>query len=225
MEYALTCKTHEKRSDKAGLDADLTFIKDDNFKLMVQKLVESGWADSYFKDYIAGPDSVKDWAKNNPEEAASAVEDWFNDASWSFRRDSAREVYNQTISKRDIEVTIERSYYVDIEGDSFMVHVDDTWDEMYRNFDAIQLAKDNKTLGQSFLENYFDKNVNDSFKKKFERITSYKDKFGADPEKLRKASLDQLDDFDKIEKENLRNNMELIINENEINWTTVWDEE
>lgn len=41
----------------------LTFVKDDNFKLMVRKLVESGRANTYFSDYyINDPSiSVEDW--------------------------------------------------------------------------------------------------------------------------------------------------------------------
>lgn len=226
MDYELKCEADEKATDMS-LAVDLTLVKDDNFKLMVQKLVESGRANTYFSDYyINDPNlSVKDWAKNNPEEAESAAEDWFNANSWSLDHDSAREFYNPTISRRDIEVTIDRSYYITIGEDTFMAHVDDTWDEMYNNYEAIQVAKNNRTLGQMYMENYFIEDSSDKFKTKFERITGYKDKFGFDPEKLRKADPKTLDDFDKIEKENLRDNMKLIIDENKINWTTVWDEE
>ena len=226
MDYELRCETDEKETDMS-LAMYLTFVKDDNFKLMVRELVESGRANAYFSDYYINDPriSVEDWVKNNPKEAASAAEDWFNSTSWSLDHDSAREFYNPTISHRDIEVTIDRSYYVNIGEDMFMVHVDDTWDEMYRNYEAIQVAKNNRTLGQMYMENYFTEDSSDEFKQKFERITGYKDKFGFDPEKLRKADPETLDDFDKIEKENLRDNIELIIDENEINWHTAWDEE
>lgn len=219
--------THEKRTgDTFDLDGELTLVKNENFHVMAKKLIEDGRADDYFDDYIADPElSVKEWFDDdaNAEDVNSAAQDWFNDECDCYDYSSAREFYNSTISRNDIEVTIDRDYFVKLSGDTFLVHVNDTWDELYRNEEAIQLAKSNFKLGQTYLEKYFSEDSDEKFKLDFERITGYKFKFGVDPEKLRKADPETLDDFDKDEKENLRDNMEFIVEENQINWATASD--
>lgn len=156
MKYLLQYEAHERTGNMFDLDGEWL-----SSRTRISMSWPRNWSKTAERNYNADPDlSVKDWFDDdaNTEDVNSAVEDWFNDNNDYYDNDSAREFYNLTISCRDIEVTIDRDYFVELGDDTFLVHVDDTWDEMYRNEEAIQLAKSNYKLGQKYLEMYFSKN-------------------------------------------------------------------
>lgn len=222
--YNLKVTAHENTYAEVCLDGYVSLARNEAFRVLEKKLIESGEADEYFDNYTEKP-YPKLWEDSKMVSADRAVEEWFNNNVYQDDNSSAREFYNMTISHLDIEVTFDRDYYVELDGDTFVAHVDDTWDELYNNSEAISLAKKNAELGEEYVEKYFSADSSEEFKEKFEQITSYEWKYGVDPEKLRKADPETLDDFDKLEKENLRSNMESIIESNLINWTTVWNEQ
>lgn len=204
MKYELKVNTFDRASSPEILYGELSLAEDENYHILEKKIVESG----------IDTDDVD-------------VDEWFNENADDECEYSAREFYNSTISRDDIEVTVNGDYVAELGGDTFVAHVEDTWDELYDNEDAIALAKRNQKLGQEYMEKYFDKNTDEDFKEKFESVVrwEYESDFSWDPEKLRKADPEKLDDFDLMEYEDFESNMQLVIDDNRINWTTEFKEE
>lgn len=189
--YNLKVAAHEPIYSDDYLDGYVSLAKDDAFHTLEKKLFESGVADEGF-------DSVEGWFNDNCDV----------DKDYSF----AREFYNSTIGHSDIEVTFDRDYYVDLDGDTFVAHVDDTWDELGKNAEAIRLLKENAKLGQKYLDMYISGYASKEFKQVFESIIKddYAKTFDVEPE------LPQ----DKFELKNFQSNIEFLISESDINWKT-----
>lgn len=198
MKYELKAEYFDRLSSPEILYGEVTLKEDENYHILQSKLGED-----------------------------VDVDEWFGDNAEDECDYSAREFYNSTISRYDIEVTVNGDYVAELGDDVFFVHVEDVWDELYHNEDAIALAKYNQRLGEEYMEKYFSENSSEDFKEKFESIVrwEYENDFGWDPEKLRKADPEKLDDFDLMEYEDFRDNMELLIEDNNINWTTEFKEE
>ena len=201
--YELKAEYFDRESSPEILYGEVTLKKDENYHILEQKLIESG-IDAEDVD----------------------VDEWFNENADDECDYSAREFYNSTISRDDIEVTVNGDYVAELDGDTFFVHVEDVWDELYNNEDAINLAKYNQKLGQEYMDKYFDKNTDEDFKEKFESVVGweYERDFGNDLGKLRKADPEKLDEFDQMEYEDMQDNVQLIIDDNHINWTTEMEE-
>lgn len=204
MRYQLKVNTFDQVSSPEVLGGEVTLKEDENYHILEQKLIESG-VDAEDVD-------ADEWFSENAEDECSY---------------SAREFYNSTISRDDIEVTVNGDYVAELGDDTFSVHVEDTWDELYHNEDAIALAKRNQKLGQEYMDKYFDKDSSEHFKEKFESVVcwEYERDFSDDPEKLRKADPEKLDDYGLMEYEDFESNMQLVIDDNHINWTTEFKEE
>lgn len=201
--YNLKVTGHEPIYSNDHLAGYISLAKNDAFRVLEKKLIESGEADEYFNDYAETP-YPKLWEEPKMVAADYAVEEWFNDnynvaADYSF----ARSFYNSTIHKPDIEVTFDRDYYVDLDGDTFVAHVDDTWDELGKNAEAIQLLKENDKLGQKYVDMYLSGYASKEFKQAFESILV--DDYGVDLE-----SLDDSADFGS--------NLIDLVSELDINW-------
>ena len=204
MKYELKVNTFDRESSDEILYGEVTLTEDENYHILENKLIESG-IDAEDVD----------------------VDEWFNENAEDDCEYSAREFYNSTIGRDDIEVTVNGNYVAELGDDTFYAHVEDTWDELYRNDDAIALAKYNEKLGKKYMDKYFDKNTDENFKEKFESVVSweYEKDFGWEPEELRKADPEKLDEFDRMEYDNFQDNMEALIDDNHINWTTELKEE
>lgn len=202
--YNLKVTGHEPVYSEYYLDGYISLTKNDAFRVLEKKLIESKAADEYFINYT--DESYSDlWKEPEMVSADYAVEEWFNDnkdiaADHSF----ARSFYNSTINKSDIEVTFDRNYYVDLDGDTFIAHVDDTWDELYKNLEAIHLLKENFKLGQKYVNMYFSDYASQEFKQAFESIII--DDYGASPESL-----------------NNKFDMEDLVSELNVNWKAETD--
>lgn len=159
--YKLKVTAHEPIYSEDYLDGYVSLAKDDAFNVLEKKLIESGIVDEGF-------DTAEEWFNDNCDVA--------EDHSF------ARGFYNSTIHKPDIEVTFDRDYYVDLDGDTFIAHVDDTWDELGKNAEAIQLLKENDKLGQKYVDMYLSGYVSEEFKQAFESILV--DDYGVDLESL-----------------------------------------
>lgn len=190
MMYELKAEYFERESSPEILYGEVTLKEDENYHILQSKLGEDV--------------DVDEWFSENAEDECEY---------------SAREFYNSTISRDDIEVTVNGDYVAELGDDVFFVHVEDTWDELYDNEDAIALAKRNQKLGQEYMEKYFSKDTDESFKEKFESAVrwEYESDFSWDLEKL--------DEWDQMEYENFQDNMQLVIEDNHINWTTEFKEE
>lgn len=202
--YNLKVTGHEPIYSNDYLDGYISLAKNDAFRVLEKKLIESGEADEFFNNYEEAP-YPKLWEEPKMVATDYAVEEWFNDnydvaADHSF----ARSFYNSTISSSDIEVTFDRDYYVDLDGDTFVAHVDDTWDELYKNAEAIQLLKENDNLGQKYVDMYFSDYASEEYTQEFEDIIV--DDYGVD--------LESLDD----DSGNFQSNMEDLVSELDINW-------
>lgn len=204
MKYELKAEYFERVSSPEILYGEVYLKEDKNYHILERKLIESG-IDAEDVD----------------------VDEWFGDNADDECDYSAREVYNSTISRDDIEVTVNGDYVAELGGDVFFAHVEDVWDELYDNEDAINLAKRNQELGQEYMEKYFSKDTDEDFKEKFESVVcwEYESDFGWDPEKLRKADPEKLDEWDQMEYENFQSNMQSLIDDNHINWTTEFKED
>ena len=204
MKYELKVNTFDRESSDEILYGEVTLTEDENYHILENKLIESG-IDAEDVD----------------------VDEWFNENAEDDCEYSAREFYNSTIGRDDIEVTVNGNYVAELGDDTFYAHVEGTWDELYRNDDAIALAKYNEKLGKKYMDKYFDKNTDENFKEKFESVVSweYEKDFGWKPEELRKADPEKLDEFDRMEYDNFQDNMEALIDDNHINWTTELKEE
>lgn len=197
MKYELKAEYFDRVSSPEILYGEVTLKEDENYHILESKLGED-----------------------------VDVDEWFGDNADDECSYSAREFYNSTISRDDIEVTVKGDYVAELGDDVFFVHVEDTWDELYDNVDAMGLAEHNQELGQEYMNKYFDKNTNEDFKEKFESVVcwEYERDFGYDPEELRKADPEKMDDFDLTEYEDFQDNMESLIEDNHINWTTEFKE-
>lgn len=201
--YNLQVTAHEPIYSDNHLEGYISLAKDDAFRILEKKLIESGEADEYFNNYEETP-YPNLWDEPKMVAADYAIEEWFNDnydvdKDYSF----ARGIYNSTIHKPDIEVTFDRDYYVDLDSDTFVAHVDDTWNELYKNAEAIQLLKENDKLGQKYVDMYLSGYASEEFKQAFESVLV--DDYGVDLE-----SLDDSADFGS----NLIN----LVSELDINW-------
>lgn len=201
--YNLKVTGHEPIYSNEYLNGYISLAKNDAFRVLEKKLIESNVADEYFDNYEENP-YPKLWEEPKMVSADYAVEEWFNDnydvaADYSF----ARSFYNSTISHSDIEVTFDRDYYVDLDGDTFVAHVDDTWDELYKNAEAIQLIKESSKLEQKYVDMYFADYASEEYKQAFENIIV--DNYGVD--------LESLNDSD-----NFQSNLEDLVSELDINW-------
>lgn len=187
---------YSKYHDLAGY---ISLTKNDAFRVLEKKLIESRAADEYFINYTDEPYSNL-WKEPEMVSADYAVEEWFNDnKEIAADRSFARSFYNSTINRSDIEVTFDRNYNVDLDGDTFIAHVDDTWDELYKNPEAIQLLKENFKLGQKYVNMYFSDHASKEFKQAFEHIII--DDYGVGPESL-----------------NNKFNTEDLVSELDVNW-------
>lgn len=201
--YKLKVTAHEPDDYIYSLYGYVSLAKNDAFRALEKKLLESGEADDFFDNYTEKP-YPKLWKEPKMVSADYAVEEWFNDSyDVASDRSFARSFYNSTIHKSDIEVTFDRDYYVELDGDTFVAHVDDTWDELYKNAEAIQLLKENDKLGQKYVDMYFSGYASKEFKQAFERILI--DDYGVDLE-----SLADSDDF--------QSNLVDLTSELDINW-------
>lgn len=180
--YNLKVTAHKPIYSKDYLDGYVSLAKDDAFNVLEKNLLESGIVDEGF-------DSTEGWFNDNCDVAKD----------YSF----ARSFYNSTIHKPDIEITFDRDYYVDLDGDTFIAHVDDTWDELGKNAEAIQLLKENDKLGQKYVDMYLSGYASEEFKQAFESILV--DDYGVDLE-----SLDDSADFGS--------NLLDLVSELDINW-------
>ena len=157
MKYELKAEYFDRVSSPEILYGEVTLKEDENYHILEKKLIESG---------IDAEDvDVDEWFGDNAEDECSY---------------SAREFYNSTISRDDIEVTVNGDYVAELGDDTFFVHVEDTWNELYDNEDAISLAKHNQQLGQEYMDKYFSEDTDEDFKEKFESIVrwEYESDFG-----------------------------------------------
>lgn len=210
--YKLEVTAHESDEYIYSLYGYVSLAKNDAFRVLEKKLIESGEADDYFDNYTEKP-YPKLWEEPKMVAADYAVEEWFNDsddivADHSF----ARSFYNSTIHKSDIEVMFDRDYCVDLDGDTFVAHVDDTWDELYKNAEAIQLLKENSKLGQKYVDMYLSDCASEEFKKAFEGIIKYEyeEAFGDD--------IDEYADWSPYAKAVFHPNLEALVSELDVNW-------
>lgn len=205
--YKLDVTAHEPDDYIYTLYGYVSLAKNDAFRALEKKLLESGEADDYFDNYTEKP-YPKLWKEPKMVSADYAVEEWFND-SYDVASDLsfARSFYNSTIHKSDIEVTFDRDYYVELDGDTFVAHVDDTWDELYKNAEAICLLKENDKLGQKYVDMYLSDDASKEFKQAFERI--FVDDYGIDLE-----SLADSDDF--------QSNLVYLTSDLDINWNLLF---
>lgn len=196
MKYQLKAEYFDRVSSPEILYGEVTLKEDENYHILQSKLGED----------------VDEWFSKNAEDECEY---------------SAREFYNSTISRDDIEVTVNGDYVAELGDDVFFVHVEDTWDELYNNEDAIQLAKHNQKLGQEYMDKYFSDDSSEEYKEKFESVVGwqYESDFGNSLEKLRKADPEKLDEWDRMEYDNMQDNVQSIIEDNHINWTTEFKEE
>lgn len=196
MKYQLKAEYFDRVSSPEILYGEVTLKEDENYHILQSKLGED-------------------------------VDEWFSENAEDECEYSAREFYNSTISRDDIEVTVNGDYVAELGDDVFFVHVEDTWDELYNNEDAIQLAKHNQKLGQEYMDKYFSDDSSEEYKEKFESVVGwqYESDFGHSLEKLRKADPEKLDEWDRMEYDNMQDNVQSIIEDNHINWTTEFKEE
>lgn len=210
--YKLEVTAHEPIYSEDYLDGYVSLAKNDAFRVLEKKLLESGEADEYFDNYTEKP-YPKLWKEPKMVSADYAVEEWFND-NYDVAADhsSARSFYNSTINDSDIEVTFDRDYYVELDGDTFVAHVDDTWDELYKNAEAIQLLKENSKLGQKYVDMYFSDYASEEFKQAFEDIIKdeYEEAFG--------DNIDEYADWSPYAKVIFHQNLEALVSEVDINW-------
>lgn len=193
------------------LDGEVSLAKNDAFRVLEKKLLESGKADEHFSNYVKELDP-KLWEEPNKIPAELAVDDWFNDNSEQQDHSSAREFYNTILEQDDIEVTIDRDYYVELDGDTFVAHVDYVWTEMWDYGEAQELARENYESGQMYLNHYFSGGADEKFKHAFERATEYTDRYYLDPEKF--------EEMNEADKAQFEDEMQDIVDDNFVNWTT-----
>lgn len=170
--YNLEVTLFDKGYSESFLDGEVSLAKNDAFRVLEKKLLESGKADEHFSNYVKELDP-KLWEEPNKIPAELAVDDWFNDNSEQQDHSSAREFYNTILEQDDIEVTIDRDYYVELDGDTFVAHVDDVWTEMWDYGEAQELARENYESGQMYLNHYFSGGADEKFKQAFERATDF----------------------------------------------------
>lgn len=210
--YNLKVTGHEPIYSNDSLEGYISLAKNDAFRALEKKLIESGEADEYFNNYEETP-YPKLWEEPKMIAADYAVEEWFND-NYDVAADNsfAHSFYNLTISDSDIEVTFDRDYYVELDGDTFVAHVDDTWDELYKNAEAIQLLKENFKLGQKYVDMYFADYASKEFKQTFENII--KDKY----EEEFDDNIDEYADWSPYAKAGFHSNLDALVSNLNINW-------
>lgn len=99
-----------------------TLAEDGSFERLGYELNKAGKLESGYD-----PDEVEDWFFENSE-----VTEW---------NAVAKEVYNPTIGRRDVEVECTETRTAVINGLKFTVSVKDSKDEMHRNQEAQELLK------------------------------------------------------------------------------------
>lgn len=98
-----------------------TLAEDGSFERLGYELNKAGKLESGYD-----PDEVEDWFFENSEVEWNAV---------------AKEVYNPTIGRRDIEVECTETRTAVVNGIKFTVSVKDSKDEMYNNKEAQELLR------------------------------------------------------------------------------------
>lgn len=98
-----------------------TLVEDGSFEMLGYELNKAGKLESGYD-----PGEVEDWFFENSEVEWNAV---------------AKEVYNPTIGRRDIEVECTETRVAVVNGIKFTVSVKDSKDEMHRNQEAQELLK------------------------------------------------------------------------------------
>lgn len=99
-----------------------TLVEDGSFEMLGYELNKAGKLESGYD-----PDEVEDWFFENSE-----VTEW---------EAVAKEVYNPTIGRRDIEVECTETRTAVVNGIKFTVSVKDSKREMYKNQEAQQLLR------------------------------------------------------------------------------------
>lgn len=103
-----------------------TLAEDGSFERLGDELNKAGKLE--FSDESGyDPDEVEDWFFENSE-----ITEWGA---------VAKEIYNPTIGKKDIEVECNENRSAVVNGIKFTVSVEDIKDEMYKNKEAQQLLK------------------------------------------------------------------------------------
>lgn len=103
-----------------------TLAEDGSFERLGYELNKAGKLE--FSDEKGfDPDEVEDWFFENSE-----ITEW---------NASAKEIYNPTIGRNDIEVECNETRTAVVNGLKFTVSVKDSKDEMYRNREAQELLK------------------------------------------------------------------------------------
>lgn len=103
-----------------------TLAEDGSFERLGYELNKAGKLESS-KESGYDPDEVEDWFFENSE-----VTEW---------EAVAKEFYNPTIGRRDIEVECTETRVAVVNGIKFTVSVKDSKDEMHRNQEAQELLK------------------------------------------------------------------------------------
>ena len=103
-----------------------TLVEDEAFEKLGNELNKAGELE-YSDEKGYDPDEVEDWFFENSE-----IAEW---------RATAKELYNPTISKQDIEVECSETRVAVVNGFKFTVTATDSMDEMYRNEEAKKLLK------------------------------------------------------------------------------------
>lgn len=103
-----------------------TLVEDGSFDMLANELSKAGKLE-FSKESGYDPDEVEDWFFENSE-----VTEW---------NAVAKEVYNPTIGRRDINVECTETRTAVINGLKFTVSVKDSKDEMRRNQEAQELLK------------------------------------------------------------------------------------
>lgn len=102
-----------------------SLAEDGSFERLGDELNKAGKLE-FLDESGYDPDEVEDWFFENSEVEWNAV---------------AKEVYNPTIGRRDIEVECTETRTAFINGIKFTVSVKDIKDEMYKNQEAQQLLR------------------------------------------------------------------------------------
>lgn len=103
-----------------------TLVEDGSFEKLGNELNRAGELE-YSAENGYDPDEVEDWFFDNSE-----ITEWGA---------VAKELYNPTISKKDIEVECTETRVAVVNGFKFTVSVTDSKDEMFRNKEAKKLLK------------------------------------------------------------------------------------
>lgn len=129
----MTKKEIKLTPDYVGIDDNdeifslfYTLIEDGSFERLANELSEAGKL-KFLGENGYDPDEVEDWFFENSE-----ITEW---------KAVAKEIYNPTIGRKDIEIECTETRTAVVNGIKFTVSVKDSKDEMYKNKEAQQLLK------------------------------------------------------------------------------------